>query len=111
MVAALALVMKKVGIFAVASERGVRWSLLAQLGLWVAAGASAIAMAAAERWRRKDSLSLLLLLWILGTMAFAGIVNWSVTGRNILPMLPAVAILIARRLEARRSSGGHVFHR
>ena len=59
----------------------------------------------------QDSLSLLLLLWILGTMAFAGIVNWSVTGRNILPMLPAVAILVALRLEARRPSGGRLCRR
>jgi hypothetical protein len=105
LVGALAVLMKKVGLFAVAHESGVRWAFVAQLGLWVAAGASVVVMSAAEWWRRRDSLSLLLLLWILGTMAFAGLVNWSVTGRNVLPMLPAVAILIARRLEARQSGG------
>jgi hypothetical protein len=102
LVGALALQMKQVGIVTVADERAVRWSFVAQLALWVPVGASLIALAAAEWWRRRDSTSLLLLLWILGTMVFAGLVNWSVTGRNILPMLPAAAILIARRLEARR---------
>jgi len=71
----------------------------------VPVGVSVIAMSATEWWRRRDSLSLLLLLWILGTMAFAGLVNWSVTGRNILPMVPAVAILITRRLNTQRPSG------
>ena len=108
LVGIVAVLMKNVGIFAVADDNGVRWAFVAQLGLWVTAGASVIAMAATEWWRRRDSLSFLLLLWILGTMVFAGLVNWSVTGRNILPMLPAVAILIARRLEARRVSGGRL---
>lgn len=108
LVGALALLMKKVGIVPVTDSSGVRWAFIAQLALWVPAGASVVAMAAADWRRRRDPLSLLLLLWILGTMAFAGLVNWSVTGRNILPMLPAVAILIARRLEGRRAPGGRL---
>jgi hypothetical protein len=106
LVGALVLLMKNVGILAVSNESGVQWSLIAQLAVWVTAGASALALAAVEWWRRKDPLSVLVLLWILGTMIFAGVVNWSVSGRNMLPMLPAVGILIARRLEARSPSGG-----
>jgi len=33
-------------------------------------------------------------------LLFTGLVNWAVSGRNILPMLPAVSLLIVRRLEA-----------
>ena len=45
----------------------------------------------------KDPESLLLFLWILGTFIFVGFVNWTISGRNILPMAPAVGIIIARK--------------
>jgi hypothetical protein len=41
----------------------------------------------------------LLLLWVAGTFVFAAFFNWTVNGRSILPMTPALGILIARRLE------------
>jgi hypothetical protein len=44
-------------------------------------------------------------LWVLGTFLFAGFFNWSVNGRSILPMVPAVVILLARRLEQRAQAG------
>jgi hypothetical protein len=36
---------------------------------------------------------------VLGTFVFASLLNWSVNARSVLPMIPAVAILLARRLE------------
>src|SRR5262249_49087734 len=41
----------------------------------------------------------LLFAWLLGTFAFAAFVNWTVNARSILPLIPAAAILLTRRLE------------
>ena len=35
-------------------------------------------------------------------MAFAAGLNWTVNGRTVLPIVPAVAVLVVRRIEARR---------
>jgi hypothetical protein len=45
--------------------------------------------------------------WIIGTFLFAGFVNWTINARSILPMAPAVGILLARRL----SQVGSMDHR
>ena len=49
--------------------------------------------------RPRDARSWLLGLWVLGTFLFTAFFNWSVNARSILPMAPAVGILIVRRLE------------
>jgi 4-amino-4-deoxy-L-arabinose transferase-like glycosyltransferase len=67
--------------------------------IWLVAGFLAMAMALVEWLRRKDAVSLLLMLWVLGTFWFAAFSNWTVNARSILPMTPALAILVARRLE------------
>jgi hypothetical protein len=38
--------------------------------------------------------------WVAGTFIFAAFLNWTVNGRSLLPLAPAVAILLARRWEA-----------
>ena len=73
--------------------------LQVQLFFWALGGTSVLAMAGADAWRRRDSVSGLLLLWIVGTFAFTVFVNWTINGRSILPMAPAVGILLARRLD------------
>ncbi|MEY2562386.1 MAG: hypothetical protein QOH88_579 [Verrucomicrobiota bacterium] len=51
-------------------------------------------------WRRhKNAESLLLFFWIFGTFLFC-VLNWTVNARSLLPMAPAVAILLLRRIEA-----------
>lgn len=52
-------------------------------------------------WRHRDAQTTMLLLWMWGTLIFAGFVNWSVNGRVILPMAPAAAILAARAMDER----------
>jgi hypothetical protein len=47
----------------------------------------------------------LLALWVGGCLAFAGVVNWTISGRNFLPLAPAVALLVVRRLEFRLAAG------
>ena len=48
--------------------------------------------------KNRDGKSILLALWILGTFVFASMINWSVSERNMLPMAPAVGLIISRRL-------------
>ena len=69
-----------------------------QLTLFIAAGFSVMALAAADAWKWKDADSLLLMLWIVGTFVFTGFLNWAINARSVLPLIPAAGILLARRL-------------
>lgn len=83
----------------------------AQFGFYVAGGISVLGLAIADYRKRRDADSMLLALWILGTFLFAAFLNWTVNARSLLPLIPAAAILLARRLDevqiafARRPSG------
>jgi len=70
-----------------------------QLLFCFAGGISILALTITDFWKKRDAASLLLLLWIAGTFYFAVAVNWTVNVRSLLPLIPAVAILIARRLD------------
>jgi Dolichyl-phosphate-mannose-protein mannosyltransferase len=74
---------------------------LVQLTLFGLAGAGVVALAASDVWPRRDADSILLGLWVFGTLLFAVLFNWAVNARSLLPAAPAVGILIARRLERR----------
>ena len=50
-------------------------------------------------WQQRLADSLLLGLWVAGTMIFAGAINWTVNGRSILPLIPAAALLVSRALD------------
>ena len=75
-----------------------RWWLEAQLLFWAVGGIGVLALAVEAAWRWRDAPSCLLALWILGPFVFAGFLNWTVSARTLLPMVPAVGILLARRL-------------
>jgi hypothetical protein len=49
--------------------------------------------------RRRDADSVFLAAWLIGTFVFAAYLNWTVNTRSVLPIIPAAAILIARRLD------------
>jgi hypothetical protein len=70
-----------------------------QVVFWAAGGISVLALTIADVFRRRDASSWLLALWVFGTFLFAAFFNWTVNGRSLLPMVPAVGILIVRRLE------------
>jgi 4-amino-4-deoxy-L-arabinose transferase-like glycosyltransferase len=76
-------------------------SLEAQIVFWSISGVFVLALAVGDVWNGRDADSGLLALWVLGTFLFTAFFNWSVTGRSILPMAPAVGILLARRLQHR----------
>jgi hypothetical protein len=71
------------------------------LTLFMAAGFGVMVLVTTDAWKRRDADSLLLLLWAYGTFIFTGFVNWTINARSILPLIPAVGILIARRMDAR----------
>ena len=71
---------------------GSQWSLFALGGL------SVLALALLDIKRRKNAEAMLLLLWVFGTFFFC-ILNWTINGRSLLPMMPAVAILLLRNID------------
>lgn len=70
-----------------------------QVTFWALGGIGILVLAINDIRSRRDAAAWLLGLWVLGTFVFAAGVNWTVNGRTILPMTPAVAILLIRRLE------------
>jgi len=79
-----------------------------QMGFFVLCGMGVFALAIADVWRLRDADSIFLALWVGGTFVFATFLNWTVNARSILPLVPAVGILIARRLESVRLSRARV---
>ncbi len=79
-------------------------SLLWQIALWATTGMGLCYWTVKEAYcARRDPVAWLLLCWIGGTVFFAAYVNWTVSARNILPLVPAIGLLLGRRLA--------VFHR
>ena len=87
------------------SQTSYSWWFWPQYGLWLAGGIHIIALALADVWQRRDRDAVLLALWLGGTLYFGMFVNHFVNIRVILPALPAVAILCARRLRMRSEAG------
>ena len=75
------------------------WGRLLEALLFAAGGASLLTIAAEDVLRDRSAAAWLLALWVIGTIVFAGFLNWTVNGRTILPMLPAAGILVARKLD------------
>jgi 4-amino-4-deoxy-L-arabinose transferase-like glycosyltransferase len=69
-----------------------------QWSLFILAGLAVLALPLLDWKRHKNAEALMLLLWVFGTFAFC-VLNWTINGRSILPMIPAVAILLLRRVE------------
>lgn len=104
--------MGKVGVVSVVSDGNVDWLFVVQISLLAVAGMSLIPLVATDLLQRKTPDSALLAMWVAGTLVFTSALNWTVSGRNILPMLPAVALLLVRRLEtAGRDRGGGTLQR
>jgi 4-amino-4-deoxy-L-arabinose transferase-like glycosyltransferase len=76
-----------------------RVSLGFQLMAYLAGGISVFALALSDFRRRRDADSVFLLAWVIGTFIFAAYLNWTINARSVLPLIPAVAILIARSLD------------
>jgi 4-amino-4-deoxy-L-arabinose transferase-like glycosyltransferase/tetratricopeptide (TPR) repeat protein len=75
-----------------------------QVMLLTAGGLHLLLLVVAETWRRRDINSVTLALWIISGLLFATVLNWTVTARSFLPIVPAAAILLVRRLETCRGN-------
>jgi 4-amino-4-deoxy-L-arabinose transferase-like glycosyltransferase/tetratricopeptide (TPR) repeat protein len=91
-----------IGLDGAAPDLMKHWGFLIQAVLLTAGGLHVLLLVVAETWRRRDSITLILALWIAGTIYFATVLNWTVNVRSFLPLAPAAAILVVRRLEAFR---------
>jgi hypothetical protein len=87
-------------------EQPLEW-IAVQFALYVAAGLGILALTIADYLQHAgkpgDADSILLALWVSGTFVFAAFLNWTVNARSLLPLIPAAAILLARRLDLDRS--------
>lgn len=78
-----------------------QWRLISvEVALFAGGGISIVGLACVPL-RRMQGDNVFLPLWVAGTLVFASFVNWAVNARVILPMIPAVAILIAQQMEGR----------
>jgi hypothetical protein len=73
--------------------------ILLQAILLLLSGIGVVELAVSDLWRRRDGDAWLLFLWCAGTLAFGVRLNWVINGRSLLPLAPAVGILVARRLD------------
>ncbi len=89
-----------IGDFELPDDSGVGtlFVLRLQFAAFVAAGVGLLALAIADYRRWRNAESALLVLWTVGTSVFCWLINWTVNGRTILPMVPAASILIVRRI-------------
>jgi 4-amino-4-deoxy-L-arabinose transferase-like glycosyltransferase len=77
-----------------------RWDFSLQVGILAAAGVHLLLLVGAEAWRRRNLISVMLVVWILSELFFWTVLNHHLGARRYLPMVPAAAILLARRLGA-----------
>ena len=78
-----------------------RWGTFAYIAVLVVAGLYVFLLAGMDVWERRTAVSVLLLLWLSGMFVFTVVLNWTIDGRSLLPAVPAIGILVARRLERR----------
>ncbi len=80
------------------------WGLVgSQLAFFIAGGLFTLALAITDYWNSRSPESLLLGLWVMGTFAFASLLNYTVNARSVLSVIPAAGILTVRRLETRHN--------
>ena len=86
-------------------EQGARGDVALQMGLFGVAGVHALVLAGLDLRSRRDAGALLLVLWLGGTWFFATFTNWTTTARSILPLAPALVLVLVRALERRGGAG------
>jgi 4-amino-4-deoxy-L-arabinose transferase-like glycosyltransferase len=101
LLAAVVIKIGYIGRHQIRDETAINWVFVMQFILMVISGISVLILTFIDYWKSKEVDSLLLLLWVLGTFIFVAFINWSVNGRSVLPMIPAVSIVMVRRIEKR----------
>ena len=81
-------------------------SSVAMASVFFAAGISVFLLTLSYQWKnRRRPEAWLLGLWIWGTIIFMAFINWTVAARNLLPMVPALAVVVTMRPGQNESSG------
>ena len=80
---------------------GQRLLLVSEMSLMVAAGIGLFAVVVGDFRQHRDAGSTMLALWFACTVGFVFYVTWSASGRYLLALVPAAAIMMARRLDRR----------
>jgi hypothetical protein len=88
----------RIGIWTLDVRDEFRTSMFAWSVVYGAAAALAAALAVGALRRDRSAGTWVLVAWAGGTFAFASLVNWTMNGRSVLPLVPAVAVLAARAL-------------
>jgi hypothetical protein len=78
----------------------------AQLGLFTVCGALVLWLAVSDIVKHESADACLLALWVWGTFGFAAFVNWTCNVRAVLPIAPALGILLVRRIDEERTRRG-----
>ncbi|MBI3288212.1 MAG: glycosyltransferase family 39 protein [Elusimicrobia bacterium] len=94
----VALAARAAGVPVLAEDRGGSWPLSLQFVALATGGVAVLLLALQDAWEPRGADSILLLTWVLGPLLFSMLFNWAVNGRTLLPLFPAVGILIARRV-------------
>jgi len=81
-----------------------RRDFLLQVGVLTAAGVHLLLLVGAEAWGRRNIISVMLVLWIISELFFWTVLNHHLGARRYLPIVPAAAILLVRRLGASRGN-------
>lgn len=87
------------GAAAVVVDGNTRWGLLFQIALWALAGFLILFQVVQALWQQRDRVAILLVAWIGMGVGYAIFLNWMVSGRGLLWIIPALVILAARQLE------------
>ncbi len=96
--AALLAFTDRLGVLPLHTAGGRNWAVIAQVAILAVGGVAILSMVAEDLWHERSAESLLLALWVAGTVVFTGVLNWTINGRSLLPLAPAVALLWARRI-------------
>jgi len=86
--------------------------IIPQIALFAVVGMIVLLLPSIDAWKSRNPDSLLLLFWVGGTFVFATFLNWTVNARSVLPMAPAIAVALSRRLDqvmARRQVAPRLF--
>ena len=76
-----------------------------QMAFWTVGGMGVLGLVLLEIQHDRTPDAWLLCLWVVGTSVFTMFCNWTVNGRSIQPLAPAVAMLLARRWDVLVPSG------
>jgi len=85
------------------------WDFLLQVMILTAGGLLLVLLVASEAWQRRDIITAVLVFWILSGLFFAVVLNWTISARSYLPMVPAVVILLVRRMGRQQPLIGDVW--